>query len=183
MTLKKSMINRTTCFTPDDDFKLAETSRNKNDFNIRYYHCFKSYNSEIVLQKLEIYSSTLVLYIFIDFSTLYNEFKIALLLFLLLSMLLSMLLLSMTECCYIIVVNSSLPRSPNFCVGIDLADCRYVAFRNMLFISAIFVSENIKLFISFRSRIFTSCLRVYFIAFLVARRIPRASHDFFRSLA
>ena len=25
---------------PDDDFKLVETLRNKNDFNIRYYHCF-----------------------------------------------------------------------------------------------------------------------------------------------
>ena len=25
---------------PDDDFKLVETLRNKNDFNIRYYHSF-----------------------------------------------------------------------------------------------------------------------------------------------
>ena len=30
--------------TPDDDVKLVETLRNKNDFNIRYYHCFILYS-------------------------------------------------------------------------------------------------------------------------------------------
>ena len=33
-------LNVSTSLKRDDDFKLVETLRNKNDFNIRYHHYF-----------------------------------------------------------------------------------------------------------------------------------------------
>ena len=39
--------------TPDYDFKVIETLRNKNDFNTRYYHCFVLILSHLVSRTTE----------------------------------------------------------------------------------------------------------------------------------